>query len=158
MNRRPVVYLTPEGYEALKRELEYLITVRRQEVAQRLHNALKEGELIENAELEEARREQSFVEGRILELQEKLRNAEIIPTERENTGVVTLGSKVKIREHGASTEEEYLVVGSEEADPRSGRISNESPLGRALLGKRVGDRAVVQAPDGDIVFDIVEIN
>ncbi len=158
MNRRPVVYLTPEGYETLKRELEYLITVRRQEVAQRLHNALKEGELIENAELEEARREQSFVEGRILELQEKLRNAEIIPTERENTGVVTLGSKVKIREHGASTEEEYLVVGSEEADPRSGRISNESPLGRALLGKRVGDRAVVQAPDGDIVFDIVEIN
>ena len=158
MNRRPVVYLTPEGYETLKRELEYLITVRRQEVAQRLHNALKEGELIENAELEEARREQSFVEGRILELQEKLRNVEIIPTERENTGVVTLGSKVKIREHGASTEEEYLVVGSEEADPRSGRISNESPLGRALLGKRVGDRAVVQAPDGDIVFDIVEIN
>ncbi len=158
MNRRPVVYLTPEGYQALERELEYLITVRRQEVAQRLHNALEEGELIENAELEEARREQSFVEGRILELQEKLRNAEIIPTERENTGVVTLGSKVKIREHGASTEEEYLVVGSEEADPRSGRISNESPLGRALLGKRVGDRAVVQAPDGDIVFDIVEIN
>ncbi len=158
MNRRPVVYLTPEGYEALKRELEYLTTVRRQEVAQRLHNALEEGELIENAELEEARREQSFVEGRILELQEKLRNAEIIPTERENTGYVTLGSRVKIREHGASTEEEYLLVGSEEADPRSGRISNESPLGRALLGKRVGDRAVVQAPDGDIIFDILEID
>ena len=158
MNRRPVVYLTPEGYEALKRELEYLTTVRRQEVAQRLHNALKEGELIENAELEEARREQSFVEGRILELQEKLRNAKIIPTERENTGYVTLGSRVKIREHGASTEEEYLLVGSEEADPRSGRISNESPLGRALLGKRVGDRAVVQAPDGDIIFDILEID
>ncbi|HHE70671.1 MAG TPA: transcription elongation factor GreA [Chloroflexi bacterium] len=158
MNRRPVVYLTPEGYETLKRELEYLTTVRRQEVAQRLHNALEEGELIENAELEEARREQSFVEGRILELQEKLRNAEIIPTERENTGYVTLGSRVKIREHGASTEEEYLLVGSEEADPRSGRISNESPLGRALLGKRVGDRAVVQAPDGDIIFDILEID
>ena len=98
------------------------------------------------------------MEGRILELQEKLRNAEIIPTERENTGYVTLGSRVKIREHGASTEEEYLLVGSEEADPRSGRISNESPLGRALLGKRVGDRAVVQAPDGDIIFDILEID
>lgn len=158
MSSRPIVYLTPEGYQALERELEYLITVRRQEVAQRLHNALEEGELIENAELEEARREQSFVEGRIRELQEKLRNAQIIPAERQNTGVVTLGSKVKVRERGASTDEEYQVVGSEEADPRSGRISNESPLGRALLGKRVGDHAVVQAPDGNIVFDIIEVN
>ena len=155
MSNRPV-YLTPEGREALEQELNYLKTVRRQEVANRLHEALGEGELIENAELEDARREQSFVEGRILTLEEQLRRAIIIEGSY-SSGVVGVGSHVTVQEHDVDEPEEYHVVGSAEADPARGRISNESPLGRALLGKRVGDKAVVQAPDGDIVFDILSV-
>ncbi len=155
MSARPV-YLTPEGYAALEKELEYQKNVRRQEIASRLHAALEEGELIENAELEEARREQAFVEGRILELEELLRNAVLI--EGRNDGVVGLGSHVIIREVGSDTTEEYYVVGSAEAMPSQGKISNESPLGKALMGKRVGERAVVQAPDGDLVFEILAVH
>lgn len=156
MSNRPV-YLTSEGHEALEQELNYLKTARRQEVAIRLHEALGEGELIENAELEDARREQSFVEGRILTLEEQLRKAIIIAA-TQTGGFVGVGSHVTIQEHGADDAEEYHVVGSAEADPAHGKISNESPLGRALLGKRVGDKAVVQAPDGNIVFDILSVD
>lgn len=156
MSNRPV-YLTPEGQAALEEELNYLKTVRRQEVANRLHEALGEGELIENAELEDARREQSFVEGRILTLEEQLRNAIIIETNKSD-GVVGVGNHVTVQEHGVDEPEEYHVVGSAEADPARGKISNESPLGQALLGKRIGDKAVVQAPDGDIVFDILAVH
>jgi transcription elongation factor GreA len=155
MSNRPV-YLTPEGQETLEQELNYLKTVRRQEVANRLHEALGEGELIENAELEDARREQSFVEGRILTLEEQLRNAIIIEASHSD-GVVGVGSYVTVQEHGIDASEEYHVVGSAEADPAHGKISNESPLGKALLGKRIGEKAVVQAPDGDIVFDILAV-
>jgi len=155
MSNRPV-YLTPEGREALEQELKYLKTVRRQEMANRLHEALGEGELIENAELEDARREQSFVEGRILTLEEQLRKAIIIETDH-SSDVVGVGSHVTVQEHDVDAPEEYHVVGSAEADPARGKISNESPLGSALLGKRVGDKAVVQAPDGDIVFEILSI-
>lgn len=156
MSNRPV-YLTPEGRDALEQELNYLKTVRRQEVANRLHEALGEGELIENAELEDARREQSFVEGRILTLEEQLRKAVIIENSQSD-GVVGVGSHVTVQEHDVDSPEEYHVVGSAEADPAHGKISNESPIGKALLGKRVGDKAVVQAPDGDIVFDILAVN
>ncbi len=156
MSNRPV-YLTPEGQTALEEELNYLKTVRRQEVANRLHEALGEGELIENAELEDARREQSFVEGRILTLEEQLRNAIIIETSKSD-GIVGVGNHVTVQEHGVDEPEEYHVVGSAEADPARGKISNESPLGQALLGKRIGDKAVVQAPDGDIVFDILAVH
>ncbi|MCD6286610.1 MAG: transcription elongation factor GreA [Anaerolineae bacterium] len=155
MSGRTVVYLTPEGFQALEKELAFLTTVRRQEVAARLHGALSEGELIENAELEEARREQAFLEGRIIEVEEQLRKAEIISKTEDNDGIVHLGDTVLVREEGVDTDEEYLMVGSAEADPRNGRISNESPLGRALIGKRVGEKAVVRAPDGDIVFKII---
>ena len=158
MSGRAVVYLTPEGYKSLEEELEYLKTTRREEVAARLHNALGEGELIENAELEEARREQSFVEGRILELEESLRKAEIIKITGEGSDIVLIGSTVTIREDGNGDDEEYFVVGSAEADPSKGRISNESPLGKALLGKRVGEKAIVRAPSGDLVFKVIEIN
>jgi len=156
MSNRPV-YVTPEGQTALEEELNYLKTVRRQEVANRLHEALGEGELIENAELEDARREQSFVEGRILTLEEQLRNAIIIETSKSD-GIVGVGNHVTVQEHGVDEPEEYHVVGSAEADPARGKISNESPLGQALLGKRIGDKAVVQAPDGDIVFDILAVH
>lgn len=156
MSNRPV-YLTPEGQETLEQELNFLKTVRRQEVANRLHEALGEGELIENAELEDARREQSFVEGRILTLEEQLRKAIIIES-NQSDGVVGVGSHVTVQEYDVDSPEEYHVVGSAEADPAHGKISNESPLGRALLGKRVGEKAMVQAPDGDIVFDILAVN
>jgi transcription elongation factor GreA len=157
MSNRPV-YLTREGYDAVEQELHYLKVVRRKEIADRLHNALGEGELIENAELEEARREQSYVEGRILGLEEQLRKATIIDTLDRVNDVVSIGSRVKIQEDGESTAEEYFVVGSAEADPRNGKISNESPLGLALLGKRVGEKATVQAPAGDIVFKVIALN
>jgi transcription elongation factor GreA len=157
MSNRPV-YLTPEGQEALDQELNYLKTVRRQEVANRLHEALSEGELIENAELEDARREQSFVEGRILTLEEQLRKAIIIDANHSTNGEVGVGSYVTVQEHDVDSPEEYHVVGSAEADPANGKISNESPLGKALLGKRIGQKAVVQAPDGDIVFEILAID
>lgn len=152
------VYLTSEGHKALEEELTYLKSVRRHEVAARLHDALGEGELIENAELEDARREQSFVEGRIITLEEQLRKAVIIETREGSQGVVTVGSTVVVQEEGAATQESYFVVGSAEADPRNGRISNESPLGSALLGKRIGQKAVVRAPDGDIVFKVISIS
>jgi transcription elongation factor GreA len=157
MSNRPV-YLTREGYAAVEQELQHLKSVRRKQIADRLHNALGEGELIENAELEEARREQSYVEGRILSLEDQLRKAKIIDTLDRVEDVVSIGSRVKIQEDGESSAEEYHVVGSAEADPRNGKISNESPLGLALLGKRVGEKAVVQAPAGDIVFKVIALS
>lgn len=158
MSSRDIVYLTQEGFETLSEELEHLKSVRRLEVAERLHNALGEGELIENAELEIARSEQAFVEGRILDLEERLRKAQIISKNGPHTDVVSIGSTVTIKERGGSDEEKYFVVGSSEADPKNGRISNESPLGRALIGKRVRDKAVVRAPDGDLVFEVISIS
>lgn len=157
MSNRPV-YLTPEGHKTLEQELEHLKTVRRQNVADRLHAALEEGELIENAELEDARREQAFVEGRILTLEEQLRKAVIIEATVSNNGFVGIGNHVTVQEAGTDSPEEYFVVGSAEADPANGKISNESPLGAALLGKRKGDKAVVQAPAGDIVFEVLAIS
>ena len=157
MSSRAVVYLTPEGLKAAEEELEYLKSVRRQEVAERLHNALSEGELIENAELEIARSEQAFVEGRILDLEEIMRKVQVIVKSDDENDIVGIGNTVTIREIGEDMEEEYFVVGSAEADPSNGRISNESPLGKALIGKRIGEKASVRAPDGDLVFEIVAI-
>ncbi|HEY72220.1 MAG: transcription elongation factor GreA [Chloroflexi bacterium] len=148
-------FLTSEGYQRLEQELEHLRKVRRQEVARRLHAALAEGDLIENAELEDARNEQSFVEGRILMLQRMLGSAVIIEEEgpRETVG---LGSRVIVTE-GNGQREAYHIVGSAEADPTKGLISNASPLGHALMGRKVGETAEVNAPAGVLVFKIVEI-
>jgi transcription elongation factor GreA len=151
------VYLTQEGHQRLQEELQHLKTVRRQQVADRLHDALTEGELIENAELEDARREQAFIEGRIYALEQQLRNGVIIEKADASEGTVTLGSRVTVQEEESPTQESYQVVGSAEASPTKGMISNESPLGQALLGKRVGETAVVRAPDGDIVFHILAV-
>ncbi len=148
-------FLTPEGRQKLEQELNYLHVVRRQEVARRLHQALAEGDILENAELEDARNEQAFVEGRILTLENILRNAVIIEEEgpRETVG---LGSRVTIVE-GDGPPETYHIVGSAEADPTRGLISNESPLGQALMGRKAGEKVVVNAPDGMLVFEIVGI-
>jgi len=156
MSERPV-YLTKDGYEQLVEELNQLKTVQRPKVAQRLHDALAEGELIENAELEDARREQAFTEQRIYNLEQQLRNAVLIEQNQPAAGIVGIGSHITVLEEGLSTPEVYHMVGSAEASPKEGKISNESPLGKVLLGKRVGDKAIVRAPDGDIVFEILEI-
>jgi transcription elongation factor GreA len=148
-------FVTHEGYEKLEQDLNHLRTVRRQEVARRLHDALEEGDILENAELEDARNEQAFVEGRILMLENMLRNAVII----EDTGprdTVGVGSRVTVVE-GDGPPETYHVVGSAEADPSKGLISNESPLGQALIGRKVGEKALVNAPDGVLEFEVVGI-
>ncbi|MDY6877915.1 MAG: transcription elongation factor GreA [Chloroflexota bacterium] len=154
MNEQPT-FLTREGYHKLDQELNYLRTVRRQEVARRLHQALKEGDILENAELEDARNEQAFVEGRILALGNILSDVVIIEEEGPHEAV-GLGSRVTVVE-GDGPPETYHIVGSPEADPARGLISNESPLGQALMGCKVGEEAVVNAPGGILVFKIVEI-
>lgn len=148
-------YLTPEGLERLRKELEYLRTVKRKEVAERLRAALEEGgDLIENAEYEAAKNEQAFIEGRIQELEHLLANAKII--EDRHTGVVDLGSRVTVQEEDG-TESVYTIVGPMEASPREGLISNESPLGKALLGHKVGDEVEIDAPGGKFKVRIVRV-
>ena len=151
------IYVTREGLKKLEEELEYLRTVKRAEVAQRLHDAMGEGDIDENAEYDDAKNEQSFVEGRILTLETMIRNAVIIKEGAKRKDQVALGSTVTIVEDGGEPET-YHIVGSAEADPRQGRISNESPLGKALLGKRVGDTVTVNAPAGALDFQIVAIH
>lgn len=151
----PSSYLTREGFERLQNELDYLRTEKRNEVAARLRDALEDGELIENAELEAAKNEQSFVEGRIKELEILLSNARLIG-ENNQSDIIQVGSKVKVQEEGYDPEE-YTIVGAAEADPRLGRISNESPLGKALLNKKPGDKVKVDAPGGEFEIEILSI-
>jgi transcription elongation factor GreA len=149
-------YLTPEGLKEYEQRLDFLRNVRRQEVAERLRLALEEGgELVENAEYEDAKNEQAFTEGEILRLEMILSNAQIIQEGSKDT--VGLGDKVTVQELGADSAEVYYLVGAAEANPRAGKISHKSPLGRALMNHHIGDRVVVEAPDGDIVFEIKAI-
>jgi transcription elongation factor GreA len=150
-------YLTREGLKKLEEELDFLRTTRRAEVADRLHQAQEDGELIENAEYEAAKNEQAFVEGRILTIELILSEAVIIEDEAHPSGVVNVGSKVKVQEDG-SKPEIYTIVGAAEANPAKGLISNESPLGRALLGRKPGDEVKVNAPAGVLSFRIVAID
>lgn len=154
-----VVYLTQEGFEKLEAELNDLRTVRRGEVAERLRLALEEGgDLVENAEYDDAKNEQAFVEGRIQHLENILSRARIIE-EQETTGppdAVRLNSVVTVQE-GKYDPEVYHLVGPAEADPRAGKISDASPLGRALLGKRPGDKVTVKAPDGAFEYVILSV-
>jgi transcription elongation factor GreA len=152
----PVTYLTREGYDKLQEELEYLRTVKRREVAERLHEAMEGGELIEDAEYEAAKNEQAFVEGRIHELETILANARVIDPSLSRSEIVQVGAKVTIQE-GSNEPETYIIVGPAEANPRSGRISNESPLGRALIDHRVGDEVRVDAPDGPFTVKILKV-
>ena len=149
-------FLTRQGYAEKRQELEYLRTTKRQQVARRLHGALAEGELLENAELEDARNEQSFVEGRIMQLEALLSGVIIIEESDVPRDTVGLGSRITVAE-GDGPAETYHLVGSAEADPMRGKVSNESPLGRALLGRKVGETAEVDAPDGVLEFRIVKI-
>lgn len=151
----PSSYLTREGFDRLQKELEYLRSEKRIEVAERLREALEDGELIENAELEAAKNEQSFVEGRIKELEILLSNAHLIE-ESAQTDTIQVGSKVKVQEEGLDPEE-YVIVGAAEADPRLGRISNESPLGKALLNHKAGDKVKVEAPGGEFEIEVLSV-
>jgi transcription elongation factor GreA len=150
-------YLTPEGLKQLEERLKFLQEQRRPEVAERLRTALEEGgDLSENAEYEDAKNEQAFVEGEILRLEGILSSAQII----EATGrkdAVTLGARVTVVEQGQSEKEVYFLVGSAEANPSEGKISIESPLGKAMLGAKKGEKITVHAPGGDLVFTIKAI-
>jgi transcription elongation factor GreA len=152
----PPSFLTRHGYQKLQEELVYLRTVKRQEVAKRLHEAMEGGELIEDAEYEAAKNEQAFVEGRIQELEILLANARVIE-ETEKSDVVQVGSTVTIQE-ADNAPEIYTIVGPAEADPRDGRISNESPLGRALMEHRSGETVRVDAPAGSFTVRILKVD
>lgn len=157
MGEQKPVYVTASGLEALKDELETLIKVRRPAMAARLHAAIKQGDLSENADYISAKEEQGFLEGRILEVQSSIRNAVLITVSDKRDGFVRMGSHVTVVEDGEDETETYHVVGPTEADPRSGKISFESPLGVALLGHKVGDVVLVEAPVGTIQFCIKKV-
>lgn len=152
----PSSYLTRQGFEKLQEELDYLRKTKRQEVADRLHEAMEGGELIEDAEFEAAKNEQAFVEGRIQELEILLANARIVD-ETIHRDTVQVASKVVIQEND-NDPENYIIVGPAEANPREGRISNESPLGKALMDHRAGDRVRVDAPAGTFYVTILKVD
>jgi len=149
-------FLTPEGLEKLKAELEHLETVRRPQVAEQIHRAKELGGTVDNAEYDDAKNEQAFVEGRILTLESMIKSATLIKEGKSPSSFVKLGSKVRVRNQDGE-EEHYTIVGSAEASPSEGRISNESPVGSALLGKRVGDDVEAEAPAGTLKLKLIAI-
>ena len=149
-------YLTAQGAEKLKAELAELKGPRRDEMAQRLRSAIQMGDLSENADYHKAKEDQGFLEGRIKELEYLLHNAVIVDISEVSRDSVQVGTRITIQEEGEDPET-YLMVGASEADPRNGRISNESPIGQALFGKKVGETAIAETPGGQIKFKILKI-
>ena len=154
MNNKPA-YLSKDGLEKLREELEEMTNVRRAEVAARIHEAKEHGDITENAEYEDAKNEQAFVEGRIQALSALIKNAVVI-AQTHSTTHVQIGSTVTLQSDDGK--EKFTIVGSAEAAPAQGRISNESPVGRALLGRKKGDTVVVTVPAGDTSYKIVSIS
>lgn len=152
------VLLTAAGLSKLEKELEQLKTVRRREVAARIKQALEFGDISENSEYDDAKNEQAFVEGRIVSLERMLRNVRVIDEDSVDTNVVSVGSKVKLKDLTDGDEFEYTVVGSAEADPAQARISNVSPVGRAIIGQEVGAVVEVDAPLGTLRYEITGIS
>ena len=157
MAEKPV-YLTYEGLKEREHELEYLKTEKRKEVSEKIKVALGFGDLSENAEYDEAKNEQAEVELKIVKLEKMLKNAKIIDEDEISTDVVSVGIKVKVLDIDMEEEETYSLVGSEEADPMNNKISDESPVGRALIGAKAGDVVTVNAPNGDFEMKILEIS
>ncbi|HLN65435.1 MAG TPA: transcription elongation factor GreA [Symbiobacteriaceae bacterium] len=158
MEDSKTVVLSPEGLAKLQEELDYLRNTKRKEVAERLKEARSLGDLSENSEYDDARNEQSFVEGRIVQLENTLRNARVIEgTEAGTSGEVRLGSTVKLKDLEYGDILEYSIVGSVEADPAHSKISNESPVGKAILGKKKGTVVEVEAPAGNIKYEIIDV-
>ena len=149
-------YLTPEGKQAIERELEDLVSVQRPMIAQKLKEAVAQGDLKENADYHDAKERQGFIEGRIAELETTLRKAVIIE-KGASDGTVQIGNTVTIREVGTKEDETYMIVGSAEANAAEGKISNQSPIGSALLGKKKGAKIKVETPGGEIEFKIRKI-
>lgn len=152
------VLLTPEGLKKLESELEALKTVKRREVAERISAALEFGDISENSEYDDAKNEQAFIEGRILTLEKLLRNARVIETdEDEDEAIVSLGKKITLKDLETSDIFEYQLVGSAEADPAEAKISNESPVGQAIMGKTPGTIVEVDVLDGTLQYEIVKV-
>ncbi|QSO47957.1 transcription elongation factor GreA [Alicyclobacillus mengziensis] len=151
------VILTPEGLQKLEDELEHLKSVKRREVAERIKLAISYGDISENSEYEDAKNEQAFIEGRIMTLEKMLRNARVIHDDDVDTDLVSIGSTVLLKDIEFDEEVEYTIVGSAEADPASNRISNESPVGHALIGKAKGAMVEVAVPAGTIQFQVLSI-
>jgi transcription elongation factor GreA len=151
------VVLTYEGVKKLEEELEYLKTVKRKEITQKIKTALSFGDLSENSEYDEAKNDQAFVEGRIVQLENMLKSAKVIDEDDITTDAVSVGCIVKVKDLEYDDEIDYSIVGSAEADPGQLKISNESPVGRNLLGKKIGDTVEVSVPDGVIKYKILEI-
>ena len=151
------VILTPEGYEKLKQEIEYLSTEKRREVADRIRVAREFGDIAENSEYDDAKNEQALLEHRIATLEERLIAARVIEAGEITSDAVSIGTKVRLKDMDANETIEYHIVGSAEANPAEHRLSNESPVGKAILGKKKGDVVEVVAPRGSLKFKILEI-
>ena len=151
------VILTPEGYEKLKQEIELLSTEKRREVADRIRVAREFGEIAENAEYDDAKNEQMMLEHRIAQLEERLANARVIDVKKVDTSVVSIGSVVRLRDVDAKETIEYFIVGSAEANPAENRLSNESPVGKAIIGKKKGETVEVTTPRGSLKYKILDI-
>ncbi len=152
----PTSFLTREGYQKLQEELDFLRTIKRQEIANRLHEAMEGGELIENAEYEAAKNEQAFTEGRIKDLDVLLATARVIDEETIVADSIQVGSTVTIQEEGGPAEV-YSIVGAAESDPSHGKISNESPLGKALINHKAGETITVEAPAGAFTVTVIKV-
>lgn len=152
------IFFTPEGLEKIENEIEYLKTVRRKEVAERIKIALGYGDLSENSEYDEAKNEQAQVEERIAKLEMMVRNAKVIDGDALNTDKVNIGSMVKVLDVKTKKETVFNIVGSAEADPLKGKISNESPVGAKLIGKEIGDIVEIEVPRGTITYKIKDIS
>lgn len=151
------VILTPEGLKKLEEELDNLKSVKRREVAERIKIAIGYGDISENSEYEDAKNEQAFIEGRIITLEKMLRNARIINDDDVDTDIVSIGSKVILYDMEFKDEVEYTIVGTAESDPSQNKISNESPVGKAIIGKEKGSIVDVNVPAGVIQYKIIDI-
>lgn len=149
--------MTYEGVKKLEEELEYLKTVKRKEITEKIKVALGYGDLSENSEYDEAKNEQAFTEGRIIQLENMLKNAVVVDESEISTDTVSIGTTVRVKDYEFDEEVEYTLVGSAEADPMNDKISNESPVGEALIGKKVGDIVEVDVPQGVIKLEVLEI-
>lgn len=157
-NMNDEILLTKEGYDKIVAEHEELVSVRRAEVAERIKEAISYGDISENAEYDSAKNEQAELEEKIHKLETMIRKAKIVQDEDVKGDVVNVGLKVKVRDLDAGIEEEFAIVGATESDPFNGKISNESSVGKTLIGHRKGDKVIVEIPDGIINYEIIEIN
>ena len=152
------VLLTEEGLHNLEQELEELKTVKRKEIADKIKVALSFGDLSENSEYDEAKNEQAMMESRIATIEAMLKNVRIIDEDELSTELIHVGSKIKVRDEEFDEVCDYRIVGSNEADPLEGRISDESPVGKGLLGHKVGERVEIETPAGVVVYEVLEIS